>query len=108
MTEQEGKAFAEETQGRECVAYVQLADGAIATPNRFERLMLRFSSRLPRMAATFSLLLPAALASCSHRKPTSQSVTPGMPMPPPDPVTRHVTQDPDGGMVVGKLPMRRE
>lgn len=102
MTEQEGKAFAEETQGRECVAYVQSPDGAIATPNRFERAMLRLSGRLPRMAATLSLLLPAALASCTSRKPSNQPVAPGMPMAPPDPVTRTIRQQPDGPMTLGE------
>lgn len=108
MTGPEGKAFAEETQGRECVAYVQSAEGTIATPNPFERLMMRVSGRLPRMAAMLSILLPAALASCVNRKPTNQPVTPGTPMAPPNPVTRHITEDPDGQMVVGKVRAKRE
>lgn len=102
MTEREGKVFAEETQGRECVAYVQTAEGTIATPNRFERAMMRVSGRLPRMAATLSLLLPAALASCMGRKPASQPVTPGMPMIPPDPVTPTIRQQPDGPITLGE------
>lgn len=102
MTEHEGKAFAEETQGRECVAYVQSSDGAIATPNRLERAMLRLSGRLPRMAAMVSMLLPAALVSCTSRKPTGHPVTPGMPMMPPDPVTRTIRQQPDGPMTLGE------
>jgi len=102
MTESEGKAFAEETQGRECVAYVQSADGAIATPNRFERAMLRLSGSLPRMAAMVSLMLPAALVSCASRKMTSQPVAPGMPMIPPDPVTRTIRQQPEGPMTLGE------
>ncbi len=103
MTEREGKAFAEETQGRECVAYVQSADGAIATPNRFERLMLHLSGRLPRMAALFSMMLPAALVSCASRKPQGPTqVTPGMPWIPPEPVTRTIRHQPDGPMTLGE------
>jgi len=89
MTEREGKAFAEETQGRECVAYVRSDEGRIVAPNRFERLMLQVSGRLPRMAALFSMMLPAALVSCTSRKPTNF------------PVTRTIRQPADGPITLG-------
>lgn len=101
MTEREGKAFAEETQGRECVAYVRSDEGRIVAPNRFERLMLQVSGRLPRMAALFSMMLPAALVSCTSRKPTNFPVTPGTPVAPPDPVTRTIRQPADGPITLG-------
>jgi hypothetical protein len=103
MTPREGQAFAEETQGRVCVAYVRSEEGKIISPNCIERLMLRFSGRLPRMAAMISLLLPAALASCADRKAVSQTITSGIPRLPPQPVTRHVTSEPDGRLVLGKV-----
>lgn len=101
MTEREGRAFAEETQGRECVAYVRSDEGRIVAPNRFERLMLQVSGRLPRMAALFSMMLPAALVSCTSRKPTNFPVTPGTPVAPPDPVTRTIRQPADGPITLG-------
>ncbi|MES2996324.1 MAG: hypothetical protein V4733_05885 [Verrucomicrobiota bacterium] len=76
MTAAEATAFAEETQGRECIAYVPAENGRIHTPNRFERMLMRFAGRIPRMAALFSLLLPAAMATGVQR-------TLGTPLPPP-------------------------
>lgn len=105
MTEREGKAFAEETQGRECVAYVRSDEGRIVAPNRFERLMLGISGRLPRMAALFTMMLPAALVSCVSRKPASFPVTPGTPVAPLEPVTRTIRQQADGPMTLGEPAM---
>ncbi|BCU76114.1 hypothetical protein [Luteolibacter sp. LG18] len=98
MTEGEAKAFAEETQGRECIAYVGADGGTIHSPGHFERKLLWLSARLPRIAAVLALFLPATLVSCMGRavagkvapppepkhKSEIQRVVPGMPAAPPD------------------------
>ena len=77
MTEGEAQKFADETQGRECVAYVRTDDGDMLVPNFFERLILRIAGWKPAFARLLVLVLPAALASCvSKNTPTG-----GMPMP---------------------------
>ena len=68
MTQGEARKFADETQGRECIAYVQADEGSIHTPNVLERGLLWLSHRLPRMAALVTVMLPAALVSCSERR----------------------------------------
>lgn len=77
MTQGEARKFAEETQGRECIAYVQADEGTIHTPNRFERGLLWLSHRVPRMAALLTVLLPAALVSCSERRMQGESLVKG-------------------------------
>ncbi|MFD0893329.1 hypothetical protein KBB96_18040 [Luteolibacter ambystomatis] len=67
MTEREATDFAQETQGRECVAYVQADEGRIHSPNLFERKLLWLSARIPRIAAAMALVLPATLVSCMGR-----------------------------------------
>lgn len=68
MTEGEAKKFADETQGRECIAYVQADEGKIQTPNPVERGLMWLTHRLPRMAALLTVFLPAALAASTERR----------------------------------------
>ena len=76
MTQREAVKFAEETQGRECVAYVRTEGGKMHAPNFFERMILRVAGKRPSFARALSCLLPAALAACVS-KPTA-----GAPVPP--------------------------
>lgn len=66
MTVGEAQKFADETKGRECVAYVRAGDEMLA-PNFFERLLLRIAGWKPAFAKVLALILPAALASCVSR-----------------------------------------
>ena len=77
MTEGEAQRFADETQGRECVAYVRTDDGEMFAPNFIERLILRIAGWKPAIARLLVLVLPAALASCVSRN----TPTAGVPMP---------------------------
>ncbi|BCU75608.1 hypothetical protein [Luteolibacter sp. LG18] len=95
MTGPEARKFAEETQGRECIAYVPAEDGRIHTPNRFERGLLWLVRRVPRMAAVLALLLPAALAAGVER-------TTGKPLPPKNPPVR------DGGEKEPQQPAKQD
>lgn len=76
MTQGEAQKFADETQGRECVAYVRTDDGLMQSPNFFERIILRIVGWRPGFATVLLAILPAALASCVSR------TTAGVPMPP--------------------------
>ncbi len=67
MTEREAQNFADETQGRECVAYVRTDDGLMQSPNFIERLILRIAGWKPAFATALVAILPAALASCVSR-----------------------------------------
>ncbi|MGC4015664.1 MAG: hypothetical protein QM755_14250 [Luteolibacter sp.] len=116
MTEREAKTFAEETQGRECVAYVPAEEGKIHSPNGFERRLLWLSARLPRVAAMLALLLPAALGSCRNalmgaavplpqkQEKEVQRVVPGMPAAP----TASAHKAKSDSMVLGETIPRRE
>ena len=64
MSTGEAQRFADETQGRECVAYVRTDDGEMFAPNFIERLILRIAGWKPVFARLLALALPAALASC--------------------------------------------
>ena len=75
MTQGEAQKFADETQGRECVAYVRTDDGLMQSPNFFERIILRIVGWRPGLATVLLAILPAALASCVSR------TTAGVPMP---------------------------
>lgn len=75
MTQGEAQKFADETQGRECVAYVRTDDGLMQSPSFFERLILRIVGWRPGLATVLLAILPAALASCVSR------TTAGVPMP---------------------------
>jgi hypothetical protein len=66
MTVGEAQRFADETKGRECVAYVRTGDKMLA-PNFIERLLLRIAGWKPAFAKVLALVLPAALASCVSR-----------------------------------------
>ncbi len=77
MAQGEAEKFADETQGRECVAYVRTDEGLMQSPNFFERLILRIVGWRPGLATVLLAILPAALASCVSRTPTA-----GVPMPP--------------------------
>ena len=103
MTVSEAQVFADETQGRECVAYVTATDGLIHAPNRIERMLMRFSGKVPRIAAMLAIFLPAALASCTGRNIAGGSVTLGTPKPPPDPFARQARPQPDGSMTLGMV-----
>ena len=74
MTASEAQNFADETQGRECVAYVRTDDGLMQSPNFIERFILRIAGWKPAFATALVALLPAALASCVSR------TTAGVPM----------------------------
>ena len=76
MTQGEAQKFADETQGRECVAYVRTDDGLMQSPNFFERIILRIVGWRPGLATVILAILPAALASC-----VSRTTTAGVPMP---------------------------
>ncbi len=103
MTVGEAQAFADETQGRECVAYVTATDGLIHAPNKIERMVMRLSGKVPRIAAMLAIFLPAALASCTDRNHSGGQVTPGTPMPPPDPLARQARLQSDGTMTLGMV-----
>lgn len=110
MTQREAEKFAEETQGRECIAYISADAGKIHTPNFFERSLLWLSHRLPRVAAVCAIFVPAALmASAEQGKPilkgrvgprteenAGKGATPVKPKvnPPPPPVTAGVPAPP--------------
>ncbi len=76
MTQGGAQKFADETQGRECVAYVRTDDGLMQSPSFFEQLILRIVGWRPGLATVLLAILPAALASCVSRTPTA-----GVPMP---------------------------
>ena len=70
MTQGEAQKFADETQGRECVAYVRADDGLMHSPNFIERVMLWLAGWKPSFARVLVAVLPAALASCVTQRPT--------------------------------------
>ena len=73
MSEKEARAFADETQGRECVAYVRTDDGLMQSPGFMERLLMRVAGKRPRLSRVLAALLPAALAACIARPRTGVS-----------------------------------
>ena len=77
MTASEAQKFADETQGRECVAYIRAGEGLMQSPNFIERLILRIVGWTPAFAKVLVAILPAALASCVNNRPTG-----GVPTPP--------------------------
>ena len=70
MTASEAQKFADETQGRECVAYVRTEDGLMQSPNFIERLILRIVGWKPAFATALVAILPAALSGCVTHRPT--------------------------------------
>ncbi len=108
MTVGEAQVFADETQGSECVAYVTATHGLIHAPNRIERLVMRLSGKVPRIAAMLAIFLPAALASCTDRNHSGCQATAGKPVPPPDPFARQARPQPDGTMTLGTPPLPSE
>ena len=70
MTAGEAQKFADETQGRECVAYVRTEDGLMQSPNFIERLILRIAGWKPAFATVLVAIFPAALAGCVTNRPT--------------------------------------
>jgi len=100
MTGPEAQAFAEETQGRECIAYVQADDGRIHSPGRLEQFLMRLAARRPRWASALSVILPAALASCVHQK-GEPLITKGKPSSPIIPVTRQIRHPENGQPTLG-------
>lgn len=95
MSEKEAQDFADETQGRECVAYVPTEDGRMHSPGFFERIILRLAGWKPRFAGILAALLPAALAACVSR-PTA-----GAPLPPESKSTV-APHDMNAGVTVGE------
>ena len=79
MTGSEAQKFADETLGRECVAYVRTDDGLMQSPNFFERLILRLAGWKPSLARVLAAVLPAALASCVTQRPTGGVPVSGRP-----------------------------
>ncbi len=77
MTEGEAQKFADETEGRECVAYIRTDDGRMLAPNFIERLILRIVGWKPALASVLVAVLPTALASCVSRTTAGTSVPPG-------------------------------
>ena len=77
MTESEARKFADETQGRECVAYIRADNGRMLSPNFFERLVLRIVGWKPTLATVLVAILPTALASCVSRSTAGSPVPPG-------------------------------